>query len=367
MMKKIILVLWILFSCVETLSADQVVRDSSITKSDTNYLDKIKSFLLIKNKPLVSRNNFQIGFWAGNSIYGGGDIKHKSLLGFGSEISSGVYLQYDLNNYISIKTNYYRSELSMHNLFTAFGRFGQGKVPIVLNNDNQMVQLYQNTWPMMFVTDLNIVDAELLWHFGNNVIKENQKGRWVNSIGLSVGFLSFDPYRVNYLNRNPGESKLEWDNRTWENERVSLRELNMGASINSSKKYSKYASNIGLSWQLSYLFQRWSFKGEIKAVYTSTDYIDDYGPGKWYGGDYDSWFQQIKSNPYFSNDRTLFTEDMTPTDKFYNVSGLKNTQDIISKDATRSTDGLNDWYYQFHIGVGYNISFKNSKKTIKSE
>lgn len=359
-MKNIILLFCILVSVVETVSADQIVNDSATEQIDSNNLDKIKSLLLRKNKPLVSRNNFQVGFWAGNSIYGGGDIKHKSLLGFGTEISSGGYVQYDLNNYISIKSNFYRSEVSMHNLFTAFGRFGQGKVPLTLSNNNQMAQIYQNTWPMMFVTVLNVVDAELLWHFGNNVIVDENKGRWVNSIGLSMGFLSFDPYRINYINKNPGETKLEWDNRTWENERVSLRELNMEGSAN---KYSKFASNIGLSWQLAYIFKRWSFKGEIKTVYTSTDYLDDFGPGKWYGGDYDAWFQQIKSNPYFSEDRTLFMQDMTPTDKFYNVSGLENINNTLSKEATRSTDGLNDWYYQFHIGVGYNISFKNIKKT----
>ncbi len=352
-----------LFSCLslysETVDAKQLVGVVSTERNDSNKFEKIYPYLLRKNKPLVSRNNFQIGFWAGNSIYGGGDIKHKSLLGFGTELSGGGYIQYDLNNYLSIKSNYYRSELSMHNLFTPYARFGQGKVPLVLDKNNQMVQIYGNTWPMMFVTVMNVVDAELLWHFGNNVITNEQKGRWVNSLGLSVGFMSFDPYRINYLDKNPGERKLDWDRRTWENERVSLRELNMEGNSN---KYSRYASNIGLSWQISYLFKQWSFKGEIKTVYTSTDYLDDYGPGKWYGGDYDAWLQQIKSNTYFSDDRTLFKQDMTPTTKFYNVSGGINAPNIISKDAVRSTNGLNDWYYLFHIGIGYNISFKNTPK-----
>jgi hypothetical protein len=101
----------------------------------------------------------------------------------------------------------------------------------------------------------------------------------------------------------------------------------------------------------------------MKAVYTFTDYLDDYGPGLWYGGDYDRWMQSIKDNPYFSEDQTFWANGNLdqPKAKLYKVSGGSTTHTKIATTAARSTDGLNDWYYQLHMGLSYRLLSKEDK------
>jgi hypothetical protein len=215
---------------------------------------------------------------------------------------------------------------------------------------------------------MNVFDVEALWHFGNNFLRAGEKGRWVNSVGFSLGFFHYDPYRLNYIDRQSGESKAKWDKRVWENERISLRELGLEGQnfVDGKGKYGNFASSLGLSWQLNYIRERWSFKGELKAVYTSTDYLDDYGPGIWYGGDYERWLNSVLDNPEYAQDPTLFKNVNSPTTKFYNVSGGKDTHLKLAADAPRSTNGLNDWYYQLHIGVSYRIMPLVKRKVIDS-
>jgi hypothetical protein len=103
----------------------------------------------------------------------------------------------------------------------------------------------------------------------------------------------------------------------------------------------------------------------MKAVYTFTDYLDDYGPGLWYGGDYDQWMQSIKDNPYFSEDQTFWADGNLnqPRAKLNKVSGGGiATASQIAPTAARSTDGLNDWYYQLHMGLSYRLLSKEDKK-----
>ena len=75
----------------------------------------------------------------------------------------------------------------------------------------------------------------------------------------------------------------------------------------------------------------------MKFVYTSTDYLDDFGPGIWNGGD----INRVRDNHQL--------EDITPRQ----LAQITNSNGNISKSAQRSTDGLNDWYYQAHLGFSY--------------
>ena len=278
------------------------------------------------------------------------------------ELSGGGYAQYNLTNAFSLKSNIYRSTISMHNLW-AQGLFSGGIVPQVEGVDFKDFQPYGNTWPLMFVTPMTILDIEGVWHIGKYNLKPGQKGKFVNSIGISVGAFSYNPYRLAYRNQGNKEAYADYKARIWNEERVSLRELGLEGQnfLDNKKQYGKYAANFGFSWQLSYIRKRWAFKGEMKAVYTSTDYLDDYGPGLWYGGDYDRWFQSVKDNPDFANDPTLFTTQGLPKAKLYKVSGGSSTHTKIASTAARSTDGLNDWYYQLHMGLSYRLLSKEDK------
>lgn len=247
---------------------------------------------------MVNTNENQIGFWIGNGIYGGGDIKHASMSEFSSDFSWGAYFQHDFNNYYSIRSNFYRTSIGMHNQFTNLGVFGTGQVPYTTDINNQRTQPSNSTLPLMFLTHMNILDVEGIWHFGNNLLKDNQKGRFVNSVGLSLGIFNYNAYRLRWVPKEANESNFAWNRRVRRDERVNLRDLGMEGQnfLEDKDQYSKISTSIGLSWQLAYKFKQWSLKSEVKAVYTSTDYLDDFGNGNWYGGDYDKWIEAAKNN-----------------------------------------------------------------------
>jgi len=107
---------------------------------------------------------------------------------------------------------------------------------------------------------------------------------------------------------------------------------------------------VGSSFSLALKLKKWSFKGEMKVAYTSTDYLDDFGPGYWYGGDLEAVRDNIQIDGISQGIKNL----LTPTDS------------KLAEYSIRSTNGLNDWYYQMHLGVSYDItgfSFKKKKKS----
>jgi hypothetical protein len=188
-------------------------------------------------------------------------------------------------------------------------------------------------------------------------------------MGVSLGVFTYTPYRLAYRSQKSTESYAAYKARIWDEERINLRELGMEGQnyLENSKPYGKFSMNVGLSWQLAYIRKRWAFKGEAKAVYTFTDYLDDYGPGLWYGGDYDAWLDNTLQDPTFSQDETLFTEFGEPKAKFNKVSGTSGgAQYAISPNAARSTNGLNDWYYQAHMGLSYRLQKKDEKPKIET-
>ena len=49
---------------------------------------------------------------------------------------------------------------------------------------------------------------------------------------------------------------------------------------------------------VTYKRQSWQMTGQIKGVLTSTDYLDDFGRGTYFGGDYDGWLDQLFEDTY---------------------------------------------------------------------
>ena len=338
---------------------------------DTTLKAKIGFMVIVpmfgKKEDIVKLKTWEFGIWGGGSIYGGGDIPHKFAPLPGTiEISYGGYAQYNFTNRFSIKTNLYQSTVSMHNLW-ATGLLSAGKVPFVEGANFDKIQPYPNTWPLMFVTPMTIWDVEGVWHIGKYNLKPGQKWKFVNSMGISAGIFTYTPYRIAYRNQGNSESAADYKARLWAEERVNLRELGMEGQnfLENKKPYGLVSGNVGVSWQLAYLRKRWAFKGEMKAVYTFTDYLDDYGTGIWYGGDHERWLSAVKENEYFSDpDNKFFLEQngqIFTLSKFNKVSGGSTTPDKISTTAARSTNGLNDWYFQLHMGVSYILNKKNNE------
>jgi len=336
-------------------------------------LDKYLTLPVIKKKgeKLIPQKTWEIGLWGGGAIYGGGDIKHKTTKDFVTapdafkkmflvkdipvvstiEYSRGLYAQYNVNQRFSAKVNGYYSSISVHNVY-APGLFAGGKLANSIDKNYNEIRVAPWTWPVNFYTRMFILEGEGLWHLRKNEIKAGKKGVWIPSLGLSAGLLYFTPYRITWTERAEDQSFMSYRWKGITEHKYNLRKVGSEGQffLPGGKMYSPLALNLGTSFTLAYRMKKWSFKGEAKAVYTSTDYLDDFGPGLWYGGDINKLRANVKIEEW---DR--------PSDLYQITQNNPN----IAPNAPRSTNGLNDWYYQLHLGVSYDItgfSFNKKKK-----
>jgi hypothetical protein len=308
-----------------------------------------------KGEVLIPLKTWDFGMWGGGSIYGGGDLKHKfAPVPSTIEYSAGLYGQYNLNQRFSAKISGYYSAISMHNIF-APGLFSGMKPPVVFNKNNfgDDIQIFKRlTWPINFYTRMYIMEGEGLWHLAQNRIMPGKKYAIVPTIGLSFGILHFTPYRFTYTEKAKGENYITFKNRVYREHMYNLRKVGSEGQnfLPAAKPYGSIALNVGSSFSLALKLKKWSFKGEMKFAYTSTDYLDDFGPGYWYGGD----LQAVRDNIQIDGISQGIKNLLTPTDP------------KLAEYSKRSTNGLNDWYYQMHLGVSYDItgfSFKKKKKS----
>ena len=286
---------------------------------------------------------WEIGIWGGGAIYGGGDIKHKfAPIPSNIDLSLGLYGQYNFNSRFSARLSLYKSTISIHNLYS-IGLF-TGTLPLVVYNSSyQAFNAYPNSFPVHFTTNMWISEIEGLWHLRAYQIKEGKKGKLVPTLGLSLGIMHFTPYRYAYTNQRKKELYSDYKDRMNSEHKYNLRKLGSEGQyfLPNAKPYSTIAFNMGTSFSVTYLRKRFAYKGEFKFSYTSTDYLDDFGPGNWYGGDIDA----MRANHQLGD---IYVPDLRKISAF-------NTE--IAPNTPRSTNGLNDWYFQLHLGVSY-ILFK---------
>ena len=332
-----------------------------------------------KNEILELLKTYEVGFWGGGSIYGGGDIKYKTAQDYKTapakfkkmwlvkdfpvfssiEYSRGAYVQYNANSRFAARINGYYSAISVHNVY-APALFAGARNPVSFDDNYNPIKVTKTTWATHFFTKMYILDAEGIWHLRSNTIKPFKRSTLVPSLGLSIGLNYFNPYRfsnrnldgVSKLRQGKSENYFEYKQRLYNEYMYSLRDVGSEGQffLPGAKMYSPIALNLGASFNLTYKRRKWSIKGEIKGVYTSTDYLDDFGPGLWYGGDI-----------------SKLNDNMRLPD-IYKTSEIKTTKanPNVAANAHRSVDGLNDWYYQFHMGVSYNLFGMNTQvKKIK--
>jgi hypothetical protein len=330
-------------------------RDSS-DKVEVQFGFTIPTFA--KKGEIVNKHRlWEIGIWGGGAIYGGGDLEHRTALDYPSaldvvkntpvlrdipvfstlEASFGLYGQYNWNGRFSLRGTYYNSKISTWNVI-APGLFSRTRDIQTFDADFETVSFSSRyNW---FVTQMNNLEIEGLWHLVPYELKKGKKYRIIPTLGLSLGAIHYTPYRYTWAPSFPGE---KWEDYKFNPTKHNLRKLGSEGQnfLPGAKPYGIFAGSVGTSFQLAYLRKKWALKGEMKFVYTSTDYLDDFGPGIWYGGD----LQKVRENHKIKNITNQELRDIT-TELQYNV-------DRVSKSAYRSTDGLNDWYYQAHLGFSY--------------
>jgi hypothetical protein len=314
-----------------------------------------------------SMKTWEVGQWFGGAIYGGGDIRHKFFpLPSTMEYSYGIYLQRNYRK-LSWSADYNYCKISMHN-FWAPGLFSGGLLNDIYNNAGERIKPFSNSWALMFITPMHSFGVNGIWHLGKNELISGDKGKWVNSVGVGLGILYFNPLRIPWLTptgydviakryndtlMNDGirtENAAQWKSRVFEN-KINLREFGSEGQnvILGGKRYSPIAVYGSLEYRLTYLRKKWNFKMSMKATLSSSDYLDDCGSGLFYGGDREKMIEYGVKELQYSRS-TLETA-------FPQLSGDALTGSI------KSTNGLPDGFFQMHIGVSYYLSdsLKKSK------
>lgn len=330
---------------VEELDTNKAPLLESVEKVASGTYD-----LFTRNTQPVKR--WELGLWGGGALYGAGDIKPKfelidDLVYLPSTIdySFGLYAQYNFNSRFSAKATFYQSGISMHDL-SAPGFFS-GTAPLTAYNDDyDLVEMDQFSYQARFFTQMSILELEGLWHLRPYKVPDNHKSTLVPSLGISLGMFHYSPYRSKYVTRLEDDNYFSYRQRSNE-QRLSLRDLGSEGQnfLPGAEPYSQFAMSGGLSFSLTWLFENFALKGEVRSVYTSTDYLDDFGPGLWYGGDREAVLDYHRvENPDADVSSTLGNLDLPRANTF------------------RSTDGLNDWYFQGHLGLSIFLDkFKKQK------
>ncbi len=314
-----------------------------------------------KGEIVKKLRQWEFGVWGGGAFYGGGDIKHKRLMDFRTapsivretwfikgiplistiDLSLGLYGQYNVNSRFSLKFTGYRSTISIHDLY-ATGLFGGTRPLMAYNRDYELFTSAANSYRAHFSTNMWIGEIEGLWHLRSYDIKKGKKSKLVPTLGLSLGIMHYTPYRYAFSSQRRGEERKDYVARMKRDHKYNLRDLGSEGQhfIAGASPYSTIAFNVGSSFSLTYLFKRFALKWEIKGVYTSTDYLDDFGPGFWYGGDVNA----LRANHKI--------EQFSAAGDLNKITGYDAR---IAPNAPRSTDGLNDWYFQAHLGLSYRL------------
>jgi len=337
--------------------AEEELRDTTATEENTalaNLGNRVHNFFTKGTTPV---NRWEVGIWGGGGMYGAGDIKPKfelaeDLVYIPSTIdwSFGAYAQYNFNTRFAAKASFYHTTISMHDL-SSIGFFS-GTAPLMGYDDEyQEVEMAPNSYPVSFITQIRSLEVEGIWHLRQYQLKPNQKSKLIPSLGLSIGAFHFTPYRTLYTPKEPGEDYLSYLSRVREN-RYNLRDLGSEGQnfLPGAKPYSQIAVSTGLSFSTTWLFRNFSLKGEVKAVYTSTDYLDDFGPGLWYGGD----LEAMRASQQYG--------DIPKAD----LINLNQPVDLPRENTFRSTDGINDWYFQAHLGLSYFLDKPKEKPKLPS-
>lgn len=291
------------------------------------------SLLINPGVPFVP--SYEAGVWGGLACYVG-DIHHKFGIPGVFEWTGGLYVQYNRKRNWSYRGTFYRTNIGMHDP-TAPLMIWQS-APTYATNDKVLKQ--RSSWESNFKTKMYILDFDAIYYFAPKhdyllANKNDDVGHWIPAIGFGVGFMRFDPYKCLIYNHNKDTAKY-----------IALRPLGMeGQNFLSSKRgYGAYTINFNVSFQLAYVYKKFRFRYELKTVLSMSDYIDDYGQGYTYGGNYDKWRANVGDVEMpidLVTGKPLVFEKVFPK---YN-SNIKRTNNLLP-----------DMFFQHHFGVSYDLT-----------
>lgn len=297
---------------------------------------KIKPPVIIKdslsNPTEPFSKSYEVGFMAGLAFYVG-DIKHRFGIPGVYDWSKTAFFQYNKSPRLSYRFGFSRTNIGMHNATAALAIWRSADTYGLKDGKYFLIESFNSN----FKTEIYTLDVDFIYHFAESKSKkvnqsEPKKGHWIPSVGTGVSLCYFEPYRMVVYSRYKDSAAF-----------VKLRPMGMeGQNFLSNKKdYIPVTLNLNLSFQLAYAYKNWRLRYEIKAIMSFSDYLDDYGQGYAYGGNYEKWKESL-------GDINL------PIDKHTGKQvTIEQAFPNYESSQIRTTNLLPDMFFPQHIGVSY--------------
>jgi hypothetical protein len=217
-----------------------------------------------------------------------------------------------------------------------------GRNILSYNNDPNSPVVRIQPRSFNFFTRTSSIESNVYYHFRDYNLPEGKKIWIVPSFGLGLGVMNYTPYREVRGLQVGDPAFLRW--KRAKAHYVDLREVGSEGQhiLPNGRAYGKWAGLYNASFQLSMHTSKWIYKAELKSNMTTTDYLDDFGRGAWYGGNY-SWWEDALDVSYFDvesgREVPLTAEQVSDIPSDFNLF------------TPRATNNLMDGYLQLHIGL----------------
>lgn len=287
------------------------------------------------------------GTWFGTSIYDGRDLKYLQIANTipvptNIEFSEGLYVQKNTHSRFSWNMGIHAANL---------GYARRSGSPYIVTLPGAQIPSYNPTLDTTvnissaaanFYTRTSSIESNVLYHLRDYNLPEGKKFWLVPSFGFGLGIMNYTPYRE-VRGLNVGDPRFL----SWKRSRthyVDLREIGSEGQniLPNGRAYGRWAGLYNASFQLSLHTKKWIYKGEIKSNMTTTDYLDDFGRGAWYGGNYEAWGEALDVSYFDVN--TGQEVPLTPQQ----ISRVPEEANLFTP---RATNNMMDGYMQFHIGI----------------
>jgi hypothetical protein len=323
-------------------------RVSSIENVLEKNISRIKESFDNLRGPLLKDSVWEVGAFLGLSFYDGRDLKYSQIAGLiplpsNLEFSESVYIQKNTHSKFSWN-------IALQNANISYAR--KGGFPNILGLPNGklissfipsadttiMIKPYGSN----FLTKMKSIESNIFYHFKEYDHKRADKLQIIPSIGLGFGLLKYTPYREVSGLRIGDPAFLDWQNRKLLY--VDLREVGTEGQyiIPNGRMYGKLAGVYNLTFQLSAHSKKFIYKAEIKSNMTTTDYLDDFGRGAWFGGNYEIWEESLDIS--YPNVLLGTSEPLT-------ASNITQVPSSINAFTPRAINNIMDGFIQINFGI----------------
>lgn len=314
----------------EKLPAIPFEDTTSLTPETPKPPIVLQDTLINPTQPL--EKTYEVGLMGGLAFYVG-DIKHRFGIPGVYDWSSTAFVQYNKSPKVSYRFGFSRTNIGMHNPTAPIMIWRSADTYGIKNGNYFLIQSFENN----FKTKMYNLDADLIYYFlahrdNSKSLNNHDKGQWIPAIGTGASLSYFEPYRMVVYSTHRDTAEF-----------MKLRPLGLeGQNFLSSKRdYIPITINLNISFQLCYAYKNWRFRYEVKAIMSFSDYLDDFGQGYAYGGDYEEWKNSLGNIDLPVDKHT--GKQITLEQAFANYTSSEK----------RTTNLLPDMYFPQHIGVSY--------------